>query len=302
MGRAAGRSTWRATEGRPVRRGLALALALAQRAGRARAWWPDEPQLAMVLVPADAAPQGAAGALEAPAESPTWVFPFNKPDAPLEGDNQALAVNTTDGSIRYDVAFALVWADDGEVLNANEAYAFASCTGCAAVAIGFQVILVLGQADVVVPQNIAAAVNYNCLACATYALAKQLVLTLDGPLSDAGMAAIEAVWAQIQQFGSTIADVPASQIQSTLEGFEQQIKDIVQAESAGETPTASPPPAAPSDSPSGAAEDGATPSDEPSASSTPEVTPSPAPTGDGTTAAPTSGPTDTAASAAVTAP
>ena len=136
------------------------------------------------------------------------MFPFNEPEAPAEGDNQALAVNTTDGSIVYDVAFALVWADDGEVLNTNEAYAFASCTGCAAVAIGFQVILVLGQADVVVPQNLAAAVNYNCLECATYALAQQLVLTLDGPLSDAGMAAIEAVWAQIQQFGSTIANVP----------------------------------------------------------------------------------------------
>ncbi len=362
-------SVARSTKGRPVRRAVAVATAIALVAGLAWAWWPnegtyrpiqaneqgtlldavpaavadrvpvlrppatsaaapdapsleqgqtgaaqtlwasdqpppskDEPQLAMVLVPADAVPQGAAGALDAPAESPTWVFPFNKPDAPLEGDNQALAVNTTDGSIRYDVAFALVWADDGEVLNANEAYAFASCTGCAAVAIGFQVILVLGQADVVVPQNIAAAVNYNCLACATYALAKQLVLTLDGPLSDAGMAAIEAVWAQIQQFGGTIADVPAGQIQSTLEGFEQQIKDIVQAESAGETPTASPPPAAPSDNPSGASEGGATPSGEPSASSTPEATPSPTPTGDGTTQSPTAEPTGSASAAAVPAP
>jgi putative peptide zinc metalloprotease protein len=234
------------------------------------------------------------------------VFPFNQPDAPLEGDNQALAVNTTDGSIRYDVAFALVWADDGEVLNANEAYAFASCTGCAAVAIGFQVILVLGQADVVVPQNLAAAVNYNCLACATYALAQQLVLTLDGPLSDAGMAAIEAVWTQIQQFGSTITSVPVGQIQSTLEGFEQQIKDIVQAESAGETPTPSPPPttSAPSDDPSAGSEGGTTPSDEPSASSTPEATPSPDSTGDGTTEAPTGSaePTGGASSAAATAP
>ncbi len=367
------RSVARSTEGRPARRAVAVATAVALLAGLAWVWWPDEgtyrpiqaneqgtlldavpaavadrvpllqrpatssdsaapaapslkqgqtgaaqtlwasdeqpppkdePQLAMVLVPADAAPQGAAGALEAPPESPTWVFPFNKPDAPLEGDNQALAVNTQDGSIRYDVAFALVWADDGEVLNANEAYAFASCNGCAAVAIGFQVILVLGQADVVVPQNLAAAVNYNCLACATYALAKQLVLTLDGPLSDAGMAAIEVVWAQIQQFGSTIGTVPVGQIQSTLEGFEQQIKDIVTAESAGETPTPSPPPDAPGDDPSATPDGGVTPSDEPSASSTPEATSSPDSTGNGTTEAPTgtSEPTGTAASATDTAP
>ena len=237
----------------------------------------DEPQLAMVLVPTESVPAGASGALEAPPESPTWVFPFNKPEAPAEGDNQALAVNTTDGSIVYDVAFALVWADDGEVLNTNEAYAFASCTGCAAVAIGFQVILVLGQADVVVPQNLAAAVNYNCLECATYALAQQLVLTLDGPLSEAGMAAIEAVWAQIQQFGANIANVPVSQIQATLAGFEQQIVDIVQAESAGERPPApSPTASAPAGSPSSEASDGTVGS--PSTSSSPDATASSEPT------------------------
>ena len=63
-----------------------------------------------------------------------WVFPFNKPLAPGEGDNQAMAVNTTDDTIQYDVAFALVWVeDDSPALNTNEAYAFASCTNCAAV-------------------------------------------------------------------------------------------------------------------------------------------------------------------------
>ena len=40
-----------------------------------------------------------------------WVFPFDKPLPPGEGDNQAAAFNTTDGSVTYDVAFALVWAD-----------------------------------------------------------------------------------------------------------------------------------------------------------------------------------------------
>ena len=48
---------------------------------------------------------------------------------PSEGDNQALAVNTTDGTVVYDVAFAMVWVDGDEpVTNTNEAYAAASCT------------------------------------------------------------------------------------------------------------------------------------------------------------------------------
>ena len=42
---------------------------------------------------------------------------------PGEGGNQAMAVNTTDGSTLYDVAFALVWADGDTVANTNEAYA-----------------------------------------------------------------------------------------------------------------------------------------------------------------------------------
>ena len=173
------RSVRRSTEGRPVRRAVAVVTALALLGGLAYAWWPgdekyrpirptergtvfdavpaalaqrapvlrgaapeqpaatslregqqgtaqtlwasdekpppkDEPQLALVLVPADVAPHGAEGATDAPAaaaEAPTWVFPFDPPDAPGEGDNQALAVNTTDGTVRYDVAFALVWAD-----------------------------------------------------------------------------------------------------------------------------------------------------------------------------------------------
>ena len=115
----------------------------------------------------------------------SWVFPFNKPLEPKAGDNQALAVNTTDNTIRYDVAFALVWIeDDSPALNENEAYAFASCSNCAAVAIGFQVVLVTGENHVAVPQNISAAVNYDCVNCLTYALATQLFVTLDGPLSD----------------------------------------------------------------------------------------------------------------------
>ena len=119
-----------------------------------------------------------------------WVFPFNKPLAPGEGDNQAMAVNTTDNTVQYDVAFALVWIDDDSpALNKNEAYAFASCTNCAAVAVGFQIVLVTGDNHVAVPQNISAAVNYDCVNCLTYALATQLFVTLDGPLSDAGHAA-----------------------------------------------------------------------------------------------------------------
>jgi putative peptide zinc metalloprotease protein len=166
-----------------------------------------------------------------------WVFPFGKPLQPGPGDNQALAVNTTDNTVTYDVAFALVWVEgDVPAVNRNEGYAFASCTGCAAVSIGFQVVLVLGDNHVDAPQNISAAVNYDCVNCLTYALATQLFVTLDGPLSPAATAELDALWRQITDFGTHITEVPLSEIQSTLTGFEQQILQVIEKDQGPLTP------------------------------------------------------------------
>jgi putative peptide zinc metalloprotease protein len=180
-----------------------------------------------------------------------WVFPFDKPLQPGPDDNQALAVNTTDNTVAYDVAFALVWVEaDTPALNRNEAYAFASCTGCAAVSIGFQVVLVLGDNHVAAPQNISAAVNYDCVNCVTYALATQLFVTLDGPLSSDATAELDALWRQVTDFGAHVTEVPLSEIQSRLTGFEQQILQIIEKDQGPLTPPQSTtPPVGPTDPP-----------------------------------------------------
>jgi putative peptide zinc metalloprotease protein len=256
----------------------------------------ENPQLSMVLVPAgSAAATSSAGARPGVPSAPSWVFPFDRPAAPGAGGNQALAVNTTDGSVKYSVAFALVWAEDGEPVDAtNEAYAFASCSGCAAVAVGFQVVLIVGQAEVIVPENLSAAANYNCLECLTYALASQLVLTLDGPLGEDSMARLNELWAEIAAYGRNIQNVPLSEIQSRLEAYKEQITAIIKADpsatKAGTAPsaeTASPGPTPGSTAP-------------PSPGST---APAPAPTGNGAaTAAPAVPPTTQPAQPAQPAP
>ncbi|BCW68196.1 hypothetical protein NicSoilB4_29590 [Arthrobacter sp. NicSoilB4] len=236
--------------------------------GRTVALWPagaekptrEEPQLSMVLVPRDAGTAGTAGA----AAPPSWVFPFDRPAAPEEDGNQSLAVNTTDGSVVYDVAFALVWADDGaDVTTRNEAYAFASCADCAAVAVGFQVVLIVGQTDVIVPENLSAAANYNCVRCLTYALASQLVLTLDGPLSADGMTRLNALWQQIAEYGRNLQDVPLSEIQGRLDAFKLQIMEVIRSDPSatpgGSTGTAPAPTGSPSPGASETAAPGATP-------------------------------------------
>lgn len=179
----------------------------------------NNPQLAVILVPrpVGAAATGGGGYYAAPASTPAgdqgWVFPFDKPLAPEEGDNQALAVNTTDGSLVYDVAFAMVWVTDNSyALNVNEAHAYASCDSCAAVAVAYQVVLVVDSEEnddnVAVPQNLAGALNYDCVNCMTYALARQLFVTIDRPLTEEEMTALEdaldEVWAEVAAYEQSI--------------------------------------------------------------------------------------------------
>ena len=316
--------TWRATKGRHGRRAVAGMVASAIIASLVLAWWPrpdayrpiqayergtlqdalggwaktglqegrsgtaqtiwpeagelptaDSPVLALVLVPRTS-----------DNSAPTWVFPFNRPALPGAGDNQALAINTEDGSSVYDVAFALVWAIGDRVLNTNEAYAFASCTDCQTVAVAFQVVLVLGQATVVVPQNLAGAVNYSCMECVTYALATQLVVTLPGSFSEQGYADLAILWEEIGVFGESIEGVSLSELQSSLAAFERRILDIISADPSAATggdPEA--PVGEPSPSPTGAGSSSAT------GTATPSPSPTATPPGPSPTASSTSSPT-----------
>ncbi|SCL17951.1 putative peptide zinc metalloprotease protein [Micromonospora pallida] len=254
----------------------------------------EEQRLALVMVPRNPDQSGNG------TPAPTWVFPFNPPEAPRAGDNQALSVNTQDGSTVYDVAFALVWATGDTVDNHNEAYALANCQNCQTVAVAFQVVLIVGPADVVVPQNISAAVNYSCRDCVTYALASQLVVTLPEGLSDEAKARLNALWEEIERFGQRIEGLSPQEIQAQLESYKEQILAIIEADApAGPTPSGAPATTAPQ-SPSATATPAGSPTDTPSASPSPATSPTtPAPT---TPAAPTGSPTPPDPSAEGTTP
>jgi putative peptide zinc metalloprotease protein len=222
-------------------------------------------------------------------DAPTWVFPFDRPDAPRPGDNQSLAVVTTDGGTAYDVAFALVWADGDTVVNSNEAYAFASCTECTAVAISFQVVLVVGDANLAAPENIAEAVAYNCIRCVTEALAVQLVVSLPEGLDADSTSALEQLWREIAAFGDDLEGMTIAEIQAALQSYEDQILTIVDPYYAA---TASPP-ATPLPDASTVATAEPTQSD---GSTSPAATDSPEPMAtDGTSTTPSATPSSTSA-------
>jgi putative peptide zinc metalloprotease protein len=191
----------------------------------------DDPALAMVLLPRVDGAQGAsAGAQDTdgfPAPDDKWVFPFDKPLPPAQGDNQALAVATTDGAVAYDVAFALVWATGDQVLNVNEAHAYASCTDCVAVAVAFQVVLVLDDARVIVPQNLAVAASYDCYRCITAAIAQQLVLSVGDDPDDQQLLALGAVWDRLVEFARTITSYSLTEVTDRLDDFEAEVVQIL---------------------------------------------------------------------------
>jgi putative peptide zinc metalloprotease protein len=230
------------------------------------------------------------------------IFRFTEPEPPGEGDNQALAVNYADGSSIVDVALSLIFDPDDLVDQKNEAWALASCSDCSTTAIAFQVLLILEEADVVVPQNIAVAVNVLCTECVTYALAMQTIFTLSQPLSEAAQLELASVWRTLEVLMDNIEDIPLEQLYPLLLAIQQQIIDIVDEEvatgaviegstaEAGVVPSGSPSPDDGSDpaadgdgsaettsEPSPTAEPSPEPTEEPTPEPTEEPTPAPTP-------------------------
>lgn len=96
----------------------------------------------------------------------------------------------------------------------------------------FQAVLLVGSIDVVVPRNVAVAVNYACVECVTQALATQLVVTLPGELSQAGTDELMSVWAELQAFGEQLEGLPLAELRDRLTDFEVRILDVVQRDGA----------------------------------------------------------------------
>ena len=200
-------------------------------------------------------------------------FLFPLPDAPRDGDNLALAVNTVDGSSIIEFALSLIFSDGGTVDNANAAYALASCMECLTVAIAFQVVVILDSDNDIIPENVAAAINVACAACVTQAVALQLIVTLDEPLSEAEMARLEELWAELELLQRKADKLPLDELYAQLAILQAEVDQLLDEaaaddDSSDELGAADDPDAAlePSDPPV---------TDEPTESPTPSSSPSP---------------------------
>ncbi|MDP9460467.1 MAG: hypothetical protein M3Q22_09530, partial [Actinomycetota bacterium] len=103
-----------------------------------------------------------------------------------------------------------------------------------------------------------------------YALATQLVVSLPGALSEDAARDLDAIWAELAEFGKNIEDVPLAELRARLTEFESRILAVVQTEGV------------PADRAVGGATDEDAADAEPTGSSTPDGT-----TGSSGTAGPT---------------
>jgi putative peptide zinc metalloprotease protein len=183
--------------------------------------------------PGDAAPSTAASSTP-PASSSTsttntpvnaTAFPFQLPSAPGPGGTQALATNTKDGGVLYDVAYSIVTVQDGApVTNTNSAFAIAHCKACTTVAVSFQIVLVIGQSRIITPINAAGALNYDCTACLTTAIADQIVVTLKSQPSKELAAQLAADLKQLNALPELGSNATPAAVASAVAAVQQEIE------------------------------------------------------------------------------
>jgi putative peptide zinc metalloprotease protein len=219
--------------------------------------------------------------------APATAFPFKLPKAPGPHDSQALAVNTTDGGIRYDVAYSLVTVQNGDAVDeTNSAYALASCNACTTVAVSFQLVLVVGRSDTIMPINVAEALNYNCPSCITTAIATQIVISLSAVPSDELVRRLTEALEKLDAIETLGASGSPEEVARQVAAVKDEIQHDLADSGLVVTPTPTPTPSA---TPTAGASATAT----PTATATPDATATPTPT-------PT--PTDTATPTATATP
>jgi len=149
------------------------------------------------------------------------------PAAADKKDNEATAVNTEDGSSVFRWAFSIRHVTDGVIDQTNTATAEASCVDCETVAVAFQVILVSGDADVVVPENTAVAENTECEQCFTYASATQLVIGVDGKeLTDDGKRRLKALDKKMREAERNADNMTEAEMLALVQEAEQELVSI----------------------------------------------------------------------------
>ena len=143
-------------------------------------------------------------------------------------ENVAYAAVAQDEARAFDFAWDTDRQRGGTVDHVNRAEARASCTGCKATAIAFQIVVAWGSPNPVVPQNLAVAINENCTGCVAVAQARQFIRVLDGPtrLTGAGRAELADVRRDLRALEQQ--DLPPAELAQAVEEQEDRVLDVLE--------------------------------------------------------------------------
>ncbi|HEX2267474.1 MAG TPA: hypothetical protein VHI97_04635 [Actinomycetota bacterium] len=196
-------------------------------------------------------------------------------------DNVAVTINTKDGFSVWSFAFKVTRVMQDVVDDSNAAAAVSSCTDCQSVAVALQVVLIMGEASVIAPTNLALALNIECTACETLASAYQWVFTTGGPVrftaeGNRQLAEIRRAFLELLRDAENLT---LAELQAAIDELAQQLAQVIQTEllpaGQGGEPTTEPtsePAPSPAPSPTSTS---SSPDPSPSPSESPSPSPSP---------------------------
>jgi putative peptide zinc metalloprotease protein len=161
------------------------------------------------------------------------------PAALATGDTSAVAVNTRDDSTFYSLMLSIRRVMGDTVDTSNAAVAVSRCDACESVAVAIQVVLAAEEPTVVVPENLALAMNIDCNLCQSLADAYQYVLTGTGVVrfTAQGNRQIAEIRRSLELLRTQ--DLPLDDLQARIEELNGQLTQVL----ATELVPAGPPPA-----------------------------------------------------------
>ncbi|HEX2088887.1 MAG TPA: hypothetical protein VHI54_02985 [Actinomycetota bacterium] len=197
-------------------------------------------------------------------------------------DNVAVTINTKDGFSVWSFAFKVTRVMQDVVDDSNAAAAVSSCTDCQSIAVALQVVLIMGEASVIAPTNLALALNIECTSCETLASAYQWVFTTGGPVrftaeGNRRLAEIRRAFLELLRNAETLT---LAELQAEIAKLAEQLAQVIQTEllpaGQGDEPTTGPT-SEPEPGPTPAPSPTSTSPDQPSPSPSESPSPSPSP-------------------------
>jgi len=159
------------------------------------------------------------------------ALPFGSAQAAHSRDNAATAIIEQDDGRAFDFAWDISrQRGDDPVLNRNSATARARCARCRARAIAFQIVLVAGSPNTVVPVNTAEAANIECTDCESVAEARQFVRVVPKPVRFTGRG--RAILADVRDDLEALeaSDPPIDQLHTAVETQEARVRTVLREE------------------------------------------------------------------------